>query len=285
MYADVLISQAPNFVDYAEGLKQYWNASKHPENVRDIAAAAQESFRDLRFPLVATIGTATLLGLEALELSPLNETILTEIATSNFEASGGEDVAGSAVRVGLATAALEGTIGLGFAYIMHKAKPVVDIVTRRYIPKAQANEEAIEFQETAAAHEKAKGNRFTRAAKTVGRGALFTTKAYGLGLSTGAGGATVLYGTSKGPEQPRAATYAFAATTAGMLALHDTAIAAGILYGTKSNNETIKNVCETVVDVVSNPAVVFGFLGSLYGIGLLRERRANKKKLKAEGRW
>jgi len=284
--AEAILANQSLLPELGDATSRYWRGSSHPQNFRDIKNSAIETFRDK--PLLLA-GFAGLLALEALELTPLNETILVDVARDHFIDTNGEDIRGAAMRVGAITMAVETTIGLGFALYLHKAKDTVQIVHNRYLKKnnydGRKNEK---FEETSFNVDKteSKPGRLTRITnpikktlEPVGHGFKFV----GLALLTGAGGATIVDNISDDdPSLKKSSLYAVG--SAASIALYDMAIATGIMVGTKSNIPVLKEFCEGFIDLVKNPRVAFLALTGGFGLSKLKERRKMYKKLVKEGR-
>ncbi len=284
--AEMLVANQSLLPELSNATSRYWQASSHPQNIEEIKNSAIETFRD-KPALLA--GFAGLLTLEALELSPLNETILVDVARDHFVATNREDIFGAAARVGAITMAVETTIGLGFALYLHKAKDTVRIVHNRYLKKAEDNEDESNNREhglPVLEEMLPKNNLFHKTKEEVNKvtkPAAGAGKIVGLALLTGAGGATIIDNVAdEDPTLKKSVKYAV--LSAGSIAMYDMAIASGIMIGTKSNIPILKEVCEVFIDVVKNPRVVFLALTGALGLSRLKEYRKTYKKLVQEGR-
>lgn len=284
--AEAILANQSLLPEFGEATSKYWKGSVHPENIRDIKYATVKSFEQNK---LIWAGFAGLVALEAIELSPLNETVLVHVAKEHFLATQGEDIAGAAARVGAITLAFETTIGVGCALYLSKAKNTVQIIHDRYIktPKTQAISEQknldkndvsfVDDQEPKERHATGLG-----IIKKSLKGASNASKLAGLALLTGAGGATIIDNLSD-EKSSRNKSILYAIKSGAFLAAYDTAIATGIMWGTKSNIPVLKETCETLIDLL-NPRVVFGALSGLLGVKILKERRQTYKKLVSEGR-
>lgn len=282
--AQMIVANQSLLPELSEAASQYWQSSKHPENFRDIKKATVESFQGNK---ALWAGFAGLLALEAVELSPLNETILVHVAREHFLATQGEDIAGAAARVGAITLAFETTIGVGFALYLSKAKNAVQIIHDRYIetPKTKEVSESEVFSEaetTLSTEKESEQNPEVGFTKRSLKRASSASKLAGLALLTGGGGATIINNLSD-EDATRNKSLKYAIKSGAFLAAYDTAIATGIMWGTKSNIPALKEACETLIDLLT-PRVVFGTLSGLLGIKALKEQRRAYKKLKQEGR-
>jgi hypothetical protein len=235
---DFVASQAPFMGDYIHAAKAYWDNSRHPGNVSEIMSSARDQLPEgaaglVDYPIL--VGT---LALQAFEITPANENLLTRVGFEHFVETG--NVIESAVRVGSVTGPLELTLGLGMAYGLHRFAPTVDLVKERYLNKPKEKDlEAV-------------SDRTSVWKRALGK--------YGIALSTGASG-SVIYTDIVEEERTFKDNAKTGAKAAALLAANNTIFAAGILYATKSDLPYLADFLEHSLDVVSNPLIVASVAG------------------------
>lgn len=257
---DYIASQAPFFSDYVQVARSYWENSRHPENMEEIIESAKDQLpeglsRFVEYPVL--VGT---LALQAFEISPGNENLLTRVGREHFIETG--DVIESAIRVGSVTGPLELTLGVGMAYGLHKFSPTIGVIKDRYlnVPKEKDLEAVASTDSTVK--------------RTVGK--------YGIALSTGASG-SVIYTDMVDEDKTFKDNALTGAKVAALLAANNTLFAAGILYATKSDIPVLAVTLEFILDSVSNPVIVAGVAGGYIAIKHTVEIHKNPKDQPKEG--
>ncbi len=273
--AQLITSQIPAIPELAEVVKTQWATSHHAQNARDVYGAAKNVF--LSSTLLTKILTVPfgvgLVGAEAYELSWKNENKIAEIATERFVDSGGQDILDPMRGVAAFTGNLEAVIGIGAVIALHKYRPAMDVIRKRYFAEYE-EPIADEAQEIASVAQENSANT-NRIKKYALRPFMKAGKIWGLAFATGALGVTTIEDASR-TEYSLPRNIATASAAAGILALNNAAIAGGVLYGVKTNTPYLSDGLMNLAELFKTP----WFVASLLGGGMLRKATKERKRIK-----
>lgn len=275
--AELIVANLPAMHEQKEAIGTWWNTSHHSQNFRDAKEAARETFMSsslLTKALTVPFGIG-LVGAEAYELSWKNENKIAEIATERFVASGGQDIIDPARGVAAFTGKLELAIGIGAVIALHKYRPAMDVIRKRYF--AEHDTGSVTEADLPEDSGVVKADNPGRFKGMVLRPIARAGKIWGLSFATGALGATTLEDASRS-EYSRTKNVATAIATAGMLAVNNATIAGGVLWGIKTNTPYVSDGLMNLAELFKTPVFVASLLGGGMTKRAISERRRIKQK-------
>ena len=244
---DILASQLPMAQDYLEITRTQWNASRHKENVRDVADAINGEDVS-RFQKLGAIACLTPI---AWALGPGNE--MTLASGVGFVLDKTDSVNTAIATTPAITTPLEIGAGLGMAYVISKFPKTTDVIRERYIKKLDkkdAVDSNNDIDSDSITNTMVKPKKSRKFFRTLGIVSLTGTGATGASLDAS------LHDSDPIGRHNR--TKRTAILAAGMLGVINTGYVAAILGATKgvdklSDSQTATN---SVVSFISNPAYV-----------------------------
>ncbi len=285
--AQMLISQIPAIPELREVAKTQWDASHHPQNLRDTYDAAKDVFKSsslltkiLTLPFGVGLG-----GLEAYELSWKNENKIAEIATEGFVESGGVAIVEPARNVWEFSSKLEFGIAVLTTIALHKYRPALDVIRKRYfseqddtqgsvsnvLASPEEAEEVIPIENASVEKRKRRGPRPIKK----------TLRILGLSMTTGAFGVATIEDASRKKYSltKNIGTGAVAGATIGSF---NSGIAGGILWGIRTNTPYVSDALFNIGDGIKSPVVVGSVMGGMMLKKTMDERSRIHRKWEAE---
>jgi hypothetical protein len=256
---DYMVSQIPFMGEYTQAGLAYWNASRHPENIRDIREEVKASAE-----LLSLKDKVMLAGTTAITLAqqlPVNEMLVGMGVGVALEQTGGSIPAAIATAA-VITGTAELSSGVGVAHSVEKFRPAMDTLSDRYIDQKKVEEKRVKYEESG---KKPMGD------------LLRTYTAASIVLTSGA----TLYESLRDRSRTLKDNLRTAKIASAMVVANYCAVT-GVVVGVAGVSESIgvDDATEKLAEGVSNPLLMGLFVGAVMVAAKLREHRKLVKQFK-----